>query len=125
MSRVLRISGRLGELARSGIVVGAKVVAMGLPDVVVATTAARRALLETTWSIDTALRVEAVRQLEAALVAAADDLVLLAATETGVPVGLRAAHVDEQRGVLAGQLLADQAVLEDPQPHPAVLGRPC
>lgn len=63
-------------------------------DVVTAATAARRALLETPWSTDTRLRVDALRQLQSVLRDRSDDLVLLAAAETGVPVSLRAAHLD-------------------------------
>ncbi len=67
----------------------------GLADVVTATTAARRALLETQWSTDTGLRIGALRQLQVALRDRADDLALLVATETGVPMSLRADHVDD------------------------------
>ena len=66
----------------------------GLADVVTATTAARRALLETPWSTDTRLRVDSLRHLQVALRDRADDLALLVATETGVPVSLRADHLD-------------------------------
>lgn len=63
-------------------------------DVVTAATAARRALLETPWSTDTRLRVDALRQLQLALRDRSDDLALLAAAETGVPVSLRNEHLD-------------------------------
>jgi aldehyde dehydrogenase (NAD+) len=66
----------------------------GPADVVTATTAARRALLETQWSTDTRLRIDVLRQLQDALRDRSDDLALLVATETGVPVSLRADHLD-------------------------------
>ncbi len=63
-------------------------------DVVTATTAARRALLETPWSTDKGLRADSLRRFAHVLGSRADDLLLIAASETGVPVGLRAAHLD-------------------------------
>ena len=66
----------------------------GEADVVTAATAARRALLETTWSTDASLRVDALRHLQAALRDRSDDLALLMAAESGVPVSLRTEHVD-------------------------------
>ena len=66
----------------------------GPADVVTATTAARRALLETPWSTDVGLRTDTLRRFAAELGARADDLALLAATETGLPVSLRADHLD-------------------------------
>ncbi|RYC14281.1 aldehyde dehydrogenase family protein [Nocardioides zhouii] len=66
----------------------------GLADMDAAAAAARRAFMETTWSTDTALRADAIRRLQAALADRSDDLALLAATETGVPVALRADHLD-------------------------------
>jgi aldehyde dehydrogenase (NAD+) len=65
----------------------------GLADVEAATAAARRAA-ETSWGTDAALRTDVLRQLQAALRDRSDDRALLAATETGVPVALRADHVD-------------------------------
>lgn len=65
----------------------------GLADVEAAAAAARRAA-ETSWSADAALRTDVLRHLQAALRDRSDDLALLAATETGVPVALRADHVD-------------------------------
>lgn len=66
----------------------------GLADVHVAARAAWRAFHETQWSTDTELRADAMRRLQAALVAHSDDLALLLAAETGVPVSLRGAHLD-------------------------------
>jgi aldehyde dehydrogenase (NAD+) len=66
----------------------------GQEDVVTAATAARRALLETPWSTDTKLRVDSVRRLQSVLQDRADDLALLVATETGVPMSLRSDHLD-------------------------------
>ncbi len=66
----------------------------GPADVVTATTAARRALLETPWSTDARLRTESLRYLQVALRDRSDDLALLVATETGVPVSLRTDHLD-------------------------------
>lgn len=65
----------------------------GLADVEAAAAAARRAA-ETSWGTDAALRTDVLRQLQTALRDRSDDLTLLAATETGVPVSLRADHVD-------------------------------
>lgn len=56
--------------------------------------AAWRAFHETQWSTDTALRADVVGQLQTALTARSDDLALLLAAETGVPVSQRSAHVD-------------------------------
>ena len=66
----------------------------GLADMHAAAAAARRAFTETTWSTDAALRADVLRRLQTALADRSDDLALLAATETGVPVALRADHVD-------------------------------
>src|ERR671910_99052 len=66
----------------------------GVPDAHAAIGAARRACYETTWGADTALRAASLRQLQEALVARSDELALLMAAETGVPVALRAAHLD-------------------------------
>lgn len=66
----------------------------GLADVHAAAVAARRAYAETTWSTDTALRTHVLRHLQTVLRNRSDDLAMLAATETGVPVALRADHLD-------------------------------
>ncbi|GAA5112813.1 aldehyde dehydrogenase [Alloalcanivorax gelatiniphagus] len=63
-------------------------------DADVAVEAAWRAAHATGWSTDTGMRAEAVRGFRDALAGAADDLALLLATETGVPVSMRDAHVD-------------------------------
>ena len=67
----------------------------GVVDAREAVTAARRAFDATQWSSDPALRADAVRRLAAAVADHADDLVALMAVETGVPVALRSAHLDE------------------------------
>ena len=67
----------------------------GLPDVRDAVTAARRAFDATQWSTDADLRADAVRRFAAAVGERADELVALMAAETGVPVALRSAHLDE------------------------------
>ncbi|HEU4336867.1 MAG TPA: aldehyde dehydrogenase family protein [Nocardioides sp.] len=67
----------------------------GVADARDAVTAARRAFDATQWSSDAALRADAVRRLAAAVADHADDLVALMAVETGVPVALRSAHLDE------------------------------
>jgi aldehyde dehydrogenase (NAD+) len=66
----------------------------GPGDAAAAVAAARRAFDETPWSTDTALRADALRRFQQVLHERSDDLALLAATETGVPVALRADHVD-------------------------------
>ncbi|PKH40607.1 aldehyde dehydrogenase (NAD+) [Nocardioides alpinus] len=66
----------------------------GIADVHAAVHAAWRAFHETQWSTDTALRAEVVLRFQEALVARSDELALLLAAETGVPIALRAAHVD-------------------------------
>ncbi|MBS2939744.1 aldehyde dehydrogenase family protein [Nocardioides sp. J2M5] len=66
----------------------------GPADVDAALTAARRAFDATPWSTDSTMRVAAVRAFRAALEDRADDLALLLAAETGVPVALREDHVD-------------------------------
>ncbi|MCF6377851.1 aldehyde dehydrogenase family protein [Nocardioides KLBMP 9356] len=66
----------------------------GPEDAATAATAARRALLETPWSTDLRLRSDALHAFQEALRDRADDLALLVATETGVPVSLRAEHLD-------------------------------
>ncbi len=67
----------------------------GLTDARDAVTAARRAFDATQWSTDAHLRADAVRRLAAAVAERADELVALMAAETGVPVGLRSAHLDD------------------------------
>lgn len=66
----------------------------GVADVHAATQAAWRAFHETQWSTDTALRADVVGRLQRELAARSDDLTLMLAAETGVPVALRAAHLD-------------------------------
>ena len=66
----------------------------GVADVHAAAQAAWRAFHETQWSTDTALRADAIGRLQDELVARADELALLLAAETGVPVSMRAAHLD-------------------------------
>ena len=66
----------------------------GVEDAANAAAAARRALLETPWSTDLRLRSDSLRQLHAALRDRSDELAVLMATETGVPVSLRADHLD-------------------------------
>jgi aldehyde dehydrogenase (NAD+) len=56
--------------------------------------AAWRAAHATGWSTDTGMRLAALRGLREVVTEAADDLALLLATETGVPVALRGSHVD-------------------------------
>jgi aldehyde dehydrogenase (NAD+) len=56
--------------------------------------AAWRAAHATGWSTDTGMRLTALRGFRDALAAAADDLALLIAAETGVPISLREPHVD-------------------------------
>ncbi|MEO7429697.1 MAG: aldehyde dehydrogenase family protein, partial [Acidimicrobiales bacterium] len=56
--------------------------------------AAWRAFHETQWSTETALRADAVGRFTRALATRSDDLTMLLAAETGVPVSQRSAHVD-------------------------------
>ncbi len=74
----------------------------GVSDVEVAAAAARRAFDGTQWSTDTALRADALRRLRAALVEQSDGLAALMAAETGVPVSLRATHLDAPIAGLRG-----------------------
>ncbi|MGF9754027.1 aldehyde dehydrogenase family protein [Microvirga sp. 0TCS3.31] len=67
----------------------------GLTDARDAVTAARRAFDATQWSTDADLRADAVRRLAAAIAEQSDELVALMAVETGVPVALRSAHLDD------------------------------
>src|SRR5215207_7829580 len=64
----------------------------GVADVHVAAEAAWTAFHGTTWTTVTEMRRAAVESLREALAARADDLSLLLAAETGVPVTLRTAH---------------------------------
>lgn len=66
----------------------------GVADAHAAAQAAWRAFHETQWSTDTALRADAVGRFQKALIDRSDELALLLAAETGVPVSLRAAHLD-------------------------------
>lgn len=66
----------------------------GVVDAHAAARAAWRAFHETTWSSDRALRSHVVGRFQGALAERADELALLLAAETGVPVALRAAHLD-------------------------------
>lgn len=75
----------------------------GVPDAQAAVAAARRAYDETRWSTDTELRRDALSRLQDALLERSDDLALLIAAETGVPVGLRSAHVDRPIAGLRGE----------------------
>ncbi len=63
-------------------------------DVRAATQAAWQAFHATQWSTDADLRAGAIRRLHDELVVRSDELALLLAAETGVPVALRAAHLD-------------------------------
>ena len=77
----------------------------GVADAAAAAQAAWRAFHETPWSTDTALRSDAMGRLQQALRDRSDDLALLVAAETGVPVALRAAHLDAP---IAGMLADHQ-----------------
>ncbi|WP_322920943.1 aldehyde dehydrogenase family protein [Nocardioides renjunii] len=79
----------------------------GVTDAHAAAEAAWRARHATTWSTDTALRVDAVTELREALAARADDLALLLAAETGVPVALREAHVDAPIAAMGHEVVPD------------------
>lgn len=67
----------------------------GVTEARAAVAAARRAFDSTQWSTDDALRTDAVVRFRAAVAERADDLVALMAAETGVPVSLRAGHLDD------------------------------
>lgn len=56
--------------------------------------AARQAFDGTQWSTDDALRTDAVLLFQAAVAERSDELAALMAAETGVPVALRAEHLD-------------------------------
>ena len=81
-----------------------------------AVTAARRAFDATQWSTDADLRADAVRRLAAAVAEHADELVALMAAETGVPVALRSAHLDD---ALAAMRSGDVRDGSEPQRGPA------
>jgi aldehyde dehydrogenase (NAD+) len=81
----------------------------GVGDVDVAAGAARRAFGETQWSTDTALRADALGRLQAALADQADELAALMAVETGVPVSLRAAHLDVPVAGMRGRQQSEPA----------------
>ena len=76
----------------------------GVADAHAAVTAARRAFDETPWSTDEELRRDAVVRLQQALAERSDDLALLLAAETGVPVSLRAAHLDAPIAGMRGDI---------------------
>ena len=83
----------------------------GVADVHAAAQAAWRAFHETQWSTDTALRAEVVGRLQDELAARSDELALLLAAETGVPIALRAAHLDAPiAGMRADQQLEPPGV---------------
>lgn len=67
----------------------------GPEDARAAAEAAWRTAHATEWSTDPVMRVEALRALRDALGREADTLAALLAAETGVPVALRADHVDD------------------------------
>jgi len=74
----------------------------GVTEAHAAAAAARRAFDATQWSTDVGLRADALRRLQAALAERSDDLVALMAAETGVPVSLRAAHLDAPIALMGG-----------------------
>ena len=75
----------------------------GVTEAHAAAAAARRAFDATQWSTDVGLRADAIRRLQAALAERSDDLAALMAAETGVPVSLRAAHVDAPIALMRGE----------------------
>jgi aldehyde dehydrogenase (NAD+) len=75
----------------------------GVTEAHAAAAAARRAFDATQWSTDVGLRAGAIRRLQAALAERSDDLAALMAAETGVPVSLRAAHVDAPIALMRGE----------------------
>lgn len=79
----------------------------GVADVRAATDAAWRAFHETQWSTDSALRADTIGRLQDALVARSDELALLLAAETGVPVALRGAHLDAAIASMRRELRAE------------------
>ena len=66
----------------------------GVAEARAAVAAAKRAFEATQWSTDDGLRSEVLAGFKAAVAARADDLAALMAAETGVPVALRATHLD-------------------------------
>jgi aldehyde dehydrogenase (NAD+) len=89
----------------------------GLTDARDAVTAARRAFDATQWSTDADLRADAVRRLAAAIAEQSDELVALMAVETGVPVALRSAHLDDALAAMASGMASGMA--SEPQRGPA------
>jgi aldehyde dehydrogenase (NAD+) len=75
----------------------------GLADADTAAQAAWRAFHETPWSTDTTLRAEALARFREALVEHSDDLALMRAAETGVPVAMRRAHLDAPVAHMLGE----------------------
>jgi aldehyde dehydrogenase (NAD+) len=75
----------------------------GVTEAHAAAAAARRAFDATQWSTDVGLRADAIRRLQAALAERSDDLAALMAAETGVPVSLRAAHLDAPIALMRGE----------------------
>lgn len=75
----------------------------GLDEARAAAAAARRAFDETQWSTDHGLRADTIRRFRAAVADRADDLVALMAAETGVPVALRAEHLDAPLAGMRGE----------------------
>jgi aldehyde dehydrogenase (NAD+) len=75
----------------------------GVTEAHAAAAAARRAFDATQWSTDVGLRAGAIRRLQAALAERSDDLAALMAAETGVPVSLRAAHLDAPIALMRGE----------------------
>lgn len=75
----------------------------GITEAHAAAAAARRAFDATQWSTDVGLRAGAIRRLQAALAERSDDLAALVAAETGVPVSLRAAHLDAPIALMRGE----------------------
>jgi len=82
----------------------------GVTEAHAAAAAARRAFDETQWSTDVGLRVDAMRRLQVALADRSDDLAHLMAAETGVPVSLRAAHLDAPIAVMRGERSGEAGV---------------
>lgn len=81
----------------------------GVTEAHAAVAAARRAFDATQWSTDVGLRVDAIRRLQAALAEHSDGLAALVAAETGVPVSLRAAHLDAPIALMRGEQPGEQA----------------
>jgi aldehyde dehydrogenase (NAD+) len=81
----------------------------GIADARDAITAARRAFDATQWSTDAELRADGVRRLAAAVADHADELVALMAAETGVPVALRDAHLDDALAAMTSGSQGDPA----------------